>query len=266
MAIGNLSLGLQHGAELNVLWEDDQDTVRIDRRQIGTLHLPSGRLLACDQSVLLRSPERLKECSIEFSPTLRPRGEYRFDVSIACFGPSDPRQHPQFQNFPPQFVEQIFREHEPHGGDQRIALAVLLISDLCPVRWEIASSAARPGENAGDRADFPVDVGSACYLDAAAAESLVTHPDDSLFSQITAEIERQFLESYQDTRGWANVVLRDMQANLIVCSTGFGSGSFPSYWGLDTSGSPVCLVTDFGILTSCEIPNSTTRVDPRFGE
>ena len=32
---------------------------------------------------------------------------------------------------------------------------------------------------------------------------------------------------------------------LVVFTSGWGDGVYPSYWGLDTSGIPVALVTDF---------------------
>ncbi|KDE29061.1 hypothetical protein BA81_01175 [Bacillus safensis FO-36b] len=31
-------------------------------------------------------------------------------------------------------------------------------------------------------------------------------------------------------------------------TTGFGDGMYPSFWGLDGSGEPACLVTDFFIM------------------
>src|SRR5207245_1034675 len=38
-------------------------------------------------------------------------------------------------------------------------------------------------------------------------------------------------------------------ANLIICSSGAGDGFYATYWGLSADGIPVCLVTDFGLLS-----------------
>ena len=255
MKTASFSLGLKHGAQLTISWDDESDAIYIDRQRVGTLLLPTGRLLACDPFYAFRWARTHPENLVEFRRRIPP-GEYAFDVSIACYEPSDSRKHWCFENYPPELVEQICRaDDQPNVGDQRIALAILSIRDELPVRWELAKRAAGLPDEVDDQAGFPVDTGDAGYVDAAVAEWLaeLAANDEAAYADIKHEIERQTQVSWRKTRCWTNVAVgRESRSNLMTCSSGFGSGFFHSFWGLDARGEPVCFVTDFEVLTNCE--------------
>jgi hypothetical protein len=40
---------------------------------------------------------------------------------------------------------------------------------------------------------------------------------------------------------------------VIAFSSGWGDGSYPSFWGYDADSQPVALVTDFGVLDATRI-------------
>ena len=55
--------------------------------------------------------------------------------------------------------------------------------------------------------------------------------------------------TYVHTRDWADFLLDDKTGlNVVFCSSGWGDGSYASYWGFDRDGEVVCLVTDFQVL------------------
>ena len=50
---------------------------------------------------------------------------------------------------------------------------------------------------------------------------------------------------------WANVQVSDRtQANIVAFSSGCGDGAYASYWGYDSTGNLVSLVTDFSLFPS----------------
>jgi hypothetical protein len=42
------------------------------------------------------------------------------------------------------------------------------------------------------------------------------------------------------------------ELNMFIFTSGWGDGEYASYWGFDANGSPVCLITDFGIFEDAE--------------
>jgi hypothetical protein len=64
-------------------------------------------------------------------------------------------------------------------------------------------------------------------------------------------LEQQLLtDHYVHTWGWA-IYQPDPEstANCVAFMSGYGDGIYSSYWGLDASGAPVCLTTDFEVFT-----------------
>jgi hypothetical protein len=102
-----LSTLLEDGARA----ESSQGPARLERRAIGELRLPSGRIVACDAVVEPEYPP--------FARTVAP-GAYAVHLAIAHFD----------------------------GGDQRIAAAWLHFAAGVPARWEPAELAGRAGKRA----------------------------------------------------------------------------------------------------------------------
>jgi hypothetical protein len=98
---------------------------------------------------------------------------------------------------------------------------------------------------------YGVDVGMGSFADSAGLVAVLQRykqQEKSLSDEFYFE---RVLPAYEaSTRGTADILLDPATgANLVVCSSGQGDGFYASYWGLSERGEPVCLVTDFGLLT-----------------
>jgi hypothetical protein len=133
-------------------------------------------------------------------------------------------------------------------GDQRVAFAVVRLSSEDPVAWELA---LWPGQDlaaldAGHYFGYPVDAGTGCFASREAlaqlSEILASH-----FERTPAEddpLSAAMAPTYVHTWSWANLAL-DASTNVVAFSTGYGDGVYPTCWGLDAAGAPVCALTDF---------------------
>ena len=185
---------------------------RLSRRRAGMLQITSGRIVACDPLV---QPERPA-----FARALAQRGGHAVDVILGSVP----------------------------------ALAVLWLReraglDAAALHW---APALLDGESVDMLADdafygYPVDAGMGCFMDAqtgpaigerdsleSAAPGYVSYYDDVLAPELG---ESDMADHYPLGQGSAN--------NVVVFRSGWGDGSYPSFWALDAAGEPVALVTDF---------------------
>lgn len=130
--------------------------------------------------------------------------------------------------------------------DSRVAYAILRFSGQRPVRWEMAvypeHDPATLGEDEFVR--YGVDSGAGCFIDAGAVRMLVER--STMDYGENQDLSDRMAATYVHTWSWVNYVLDpDTGANVIAFSSGWGDGGYPSFWGLDETGAPVCLVTDF---------------------
>ena len=92
---------------------------------------------------------------------------------------------------------------------------------------------------------YPVDAGIGCFMDTDTQQALLAlieqanGDEDSAWSD--ALIDHDGLDEGAEYRPWGE----DSPHGLVVFTSGWGDGVYPSYWALDTSGIPVALVTDF---------------------
>lgn len=92
---------------------------------------------------------------------------------------------------------------------------------------------------------YPVDAGIGCFMDTDTQRALLTlieqadGDEESEWSD--ALIDHEGLDEGAEYRPWGE----DSPHGLVVFTSGWGDGVYPSYWALDTSGTPVALVTDF---------------------
>ena len=191
-------------------WDGEK---RIERREIGRLRLPSGRVIGADPMVEPDLPP--------FDRVVEP-GEYPVHLAIA---------------------------HFPKGADQRIAAAWLVFGSAAIARWAPAGldGTARCQPKPGEPAAYGVDSGTGSFLSPEAAVAMTAQPSDQFAERMT----EQMRETYVDTREWAMVELPG-QLNVAIFSSGFGDGAYASYWGLDGNDKPVVLLTDFGLLAAPE--------------
>lgn len=182
----------------------------------GSLVVPSGQLVACDPLVFPETPP----FQVRISP-----GNYPVLLSVV----SIPWKKKQ--------------------ADERIAAAMLKLRRSKPVRWEMAvltgddPASFQQGEFYG----YAVDSGTGCFMDLDAAARLQDNMkrDPEYFEQIIEATRKE----YVPTRSWTDFPLGGAgRLNVITFSTGFGDGTYPSYWGYDRRGNRACLVTDLDVL------------------
>ena len=130
-------------------------TARLECRTIGDLHLPSGRVVACDALVEPALPP--------FARAVAP-GSYPVWLSIA---------------------------HLP-GDDQRIAAAWLRLAEGLAEQWEPALLEGLPDQR--DPA-YGVDSGTGAFLSAEAAPLLASRLDDDFAEEAAAAMQAQYADT-----------------------------------------------------------------------
>jgi hypothetical protein len=186
--------------------------MEFEQRDIGTLTLPSGRIVLCD--ALVEPHAAPLERRVE-------PGAFGVRISIARL----------------------------EGGDERIAAALLRFRPGTVEDWELAMPPnAVPLEPAETHfVGYRVESGTGCFAAAEAAARLAARLDaePEFHEQIAAALRA----SYRDTRDWADIrPAASTPANAILFSSGLGDGVYPSFWGLASDRRPVCLITDFGLV------------------
>ena len=215
-----LQYAFQDGVTLKVgtLYTFRLETVRID-----SLVVTSGKLIACDPHTL-------------FDPK-----PFEQEIPIGS--------HSVFLTF----------VHDDQRTDKRVAFARLQLQPYkVPVRWQ---NAILPGQYLSTLEEdtffgYGVDMGEGCFMDADAVSKweILTEQE---FAVISAELRGEQVELdpisklfFQSTKqGWWSMTLNiETGLNVVVFHSGWGDGSYPSFWGYDEHGEVVCLVTDFYML------------------
>jgi hypothetical protein len=206
---------------------DDGDTVTalgydivIRRRNVGSLHFPTGEIIACDPLKYL-----------ETEP---------FDITIE-----------------PGTCSVILIIAELRD-DHRIAYATLEVNDNEAVRWQRANLQEDEKSNLLHfDAGYPVDSSVGCFMDAQTASVLMDYtqvvmPDEDEFDRA---LHSGFNRHRKWGCTWANVNLgRDVKIsgaeklNLIAFETGYGPGLYETWIGLDESDEVCRIVTDFDVM------------------
>lgn len=184
---------------------------------VGELILTSGRLVACDP---LAFPD-----TEPFARFLIP-GSYPVSLIIA---------------------------HYPKNNDQRVAYAIIRISEQTAVKWELGFSSEEEINllSKEDSLGYPVDSGVGCFMDFDAVKIL----DDSIYYAYTAKTQEESLidliqdelrKNYRPTWDWANICIDEYtKLNIIAFSSGVGDGIYPTYFGYDIEDKIVTVITEF---------------------
>lgn len=197
---------------------------------IGHLELPSGTIVTCDPFIV-DGPALAR--------TVTP-GSYPVSLAVATF------------------------DGEKSKGDQRVAAAIVHFRHGTPSRWEVATfhdtPSKPPGSLRSDRASsdarsdgepgYPVDAGTACFMDAGAQAAIKAEPTHWPTPSQKALEQQLLTDHYTHTWGWA-VYQPDpaSKANCVAFMSGYGDGIYSSYWGFDEQGALVCLTTDFEVFS-----------------
>ncbi|MEG4986373.1 DUF4241 domain-containing protein [Microcoleus sp. BR0-C5] len=224
--------------EPNQVYESlTEGRITSDVFQAGDLVLPSGRIIACDPGWLW-----CKDVD-PFSRTVPP-GRYPVLLSVVDSG--------------------------------RTACAMVKFCSESPVRWEMA---LRPSEDLAELRGnqffgYGVDAGMGCFVDAQvierrSAEELQGLVDrafeqklqldawlaaQDLVTQLTYPSQQIIdpsgfnLTLDPDTDTFNLTLDPDTEGNASAFSSGYGDGSYASYWGFTADDELACLVTDFGVL------------------
>ncbi|HEY7415563.1 MAG TPA: DUF4241 domain-containing protein [Ktedonobacteraceae bacterium] len=204
----------------NDLWQSLKESVQIEdwslgmitlhQRQLGELVLSTGQVVACDPLVFAGTQP--------FQKTIPP-GRYPVFASVATF---------------------------LENSDQRIAYALLQLDTREPVRWELATVDGEDISSLEEDKSFGyvVDSGIGCFMDKDAAEELRRRL--AAESDYAERIIKDFY--YSHGRGLYMELNPPGSANVVLFASGWGDGVYASYWGYDTAGRAVCLVTNFAVI------------------
>lgn len=133
--------------------------------------------------------------------------------------------------------------HLAHFGSDhmRVAFGLLRFQDQLPVTWELATMKGQDVSTLQEDEFFgyPVDAGTGCFMDAKSANIMAEMEDGYEFYE-------NVIEPVYDE--WANIQLSEEGDNVILFHSGWGDGSYPSFWGLNEQGEAVCLVTNFFVI------------------
>ena len=127
----------------------------------------------------------------------------------------------------------------------------MILDPAPPVRFELAT---RPGEDAatlgpGESFGHGVDSGTSCFLDFQAAREV--HERCQRWDRHRQGSQPEL--AVGDGRHWSNsVVDPESGPNMVLFPSGIGDGRYSSYWGFDSAGRTVCLVTNFKLLAGGE--------------
>jgi nucleoid DNA-binding protein len=121
---------------------------------------------------------------------------------------------------------------------QRVALALLRFTDAPIARWEPAA-VGEEGQPTSAPFEYGVDSGKGSFCDADTYERFKEAQDHS--DEFT-----ELISSELGGNKWLHI--ETSRGSAAVFSSGYGDGSYPSFFGLDDKGAPVVLVTDFKIL------------------
>ncbi len=141
---------------------------------------------------------------------------------------------------PGQYPVMLYVAHI--STDQRVAFAEIRFTQELPVEFELATIEGDDISRLGDDDFFGygVDAGTGGFMDEITCDELEKSTDD-MFDLLDDALE----ESYVPTYDTANVCLPDSEHNIVAFSSGYGDGSYPTFWGFDKNGELCSLITDF---------------------
>ncbi|WP_157151399.1 DUF4241 domain-containing protein [Brachyspira sp. SAP_772] len=203
--------------------------IELDILDIGEVNLSSGKIIACDPLAYLYENE-----VYPFIQTVKPD---KYKVSLL-----------------------IIKDEE------RISIAKISFSNNKPKRYELAVigeedlSEVEEGEFFG----YPVDAGMGCFCDYDAAKKYFEYENklkeekgedfdnryDDLFSDLLEDNAKKN-PKYQSKYGdWLNWNVGESDSNIVLFTSGYGDGYYPSYFAYDENDNICALYTLFIDLNS----------------
>jgi Protein of unknown function (DUF4241) len=207
--------------------DPDRTVAVVEVLNAGLLHLPTGRVVACDPFW----GSAVQDQVAPFTVTVPP-GRYPVSVSAA-------------------------RTDSPHPDDPNPLLlgtaAKLTIREEPVVAWEPAlPSGQDPQELAPDEIYFlGVDSGIASFFDAAAVAAVAVLEDQAVDldrGELRPEHKRFLAELRR--KAWANLVVDQVaDLNVVMFDCGIGDGGYATWIGRTAAGAPACFIVDLLLLS-----------------
>jgi Protein of unknown function (DUF4241) len=184
---------------------------------IGTLHLPTGRIVACDPF--------FAGIALPFGRAVRP-GAYAAQICLVTLPPYGERV---------ALARILF---QPEGRSTRFEEALKEFAD-----------AGRYYVEAG-LGSFMDEMTRQRFAEVM-ARFYQERPEGNYYDDVlAAELKKSAVnpEDPRDVGSWNLHVLPGSDLNIAMFASGLGDGAYSSYWGLDDASQVVSLTTDFGIL------------------
>ncbi len=130
-------------------------------------------------------------------------------------------------------VEVFVKGYVQDAEYNTVAVAVLRLTSDTVSHLEMATINDQDLQTLGKDEFFgyPVDAGMGCFMDADA---------QTVFLEANPELGYENWIEYHPEQG--------NPLNVAMFASGYGDGVYPSFWGLNSSGETVCLITDFQVL------------------
>jgi hypothetical protein len=212
-------------------YREEQTEYLVERHSAGDVHLPTGRVTACDP---LGDPTEVHP----FTVTI-PAGTYPLYAWVAVLSRDG--------------VEQ----------QRRVAALQLEVSDQAVARYEMALTAGQnPAElDADEFFGFPTAAAAATLADLTAIHGLAEWE----FSRIDATYIPAQMPTAPVPGGIYSAVTDEATgANVTAVSPGWGDGAYPTFIGYTGSGAVASVVTDFMVIPGDAAPVApTTDSAPR---
>jgi len=213
-------------ADYNLIFDNNEiEETPIELLEIGELNVPSGQIVVCDPLVNSQTEP--------LTQTVKP-GKYPIKIYVA---------------------------KTKESGD-RYAIAKLEFSTKKARKWVMALKDEDDINELTDEADyfgFPVDAGLGGFYDFQSgieyqkfeSEFYKANPDSNIYDDFFASEFKKNAKNQNDPADygdWINFKLPNSELNITMFHSGYGDGSYPSYWGIDENGEIVSLVIDFLVL------------------
>ena len=201
---------------------------KLDTLSIGTVSLPTGKVIVCDPLAGL-----------------------------------SPHNKPYFLSVPPGEYEVVLAVVTPEESDDcaRYAAARVRFSKAEAVRYVEALACTEDlssVEKQGDGFGFPVDAGLACITDAQTHDAFLAYEKkwkqetgkdaniyDDYFAALMAENFRKNPRYQRDGGDWLNWQIPGTDFHIPIFQSGFGDGYYPAWFGYDENGEICSLVVQF---------------------
>ena len=213
---------LKPNFDLNTAFKDKKfkDT-KLDILEVGEVNLTSGKIIACDPLAYLYDDIK------PFIQTVKPD---KYKVSLL-----------------------IIEEEE------RIAMAKISFSDNEPKTYELAVTGEEDLSDIeeGEFFGYPVDAGMGCVCDYETALKYLEYERkleekgdfdnryDDLFSDLLEDNAKKNPKYQSEYGDWLNWNIPESDSNIVLFSSGYGDGYYPSYFAYDENNNICAFYTVF---------------------